>query len=194
MDKEHSWISGKPEHVALMRLLIQIRSNSIPVNKPCIRLGHTYHRASCVVIQAVFNTQCGYDLLAVTLAKWGTAETGCVAMALGVDKALSDTSSQMENTSYGRWKTRIPEFIHSGQTRPFNHRTVERTRPANVQEPKDSDKERSGSKKTVTMAPVSRYMPDKSLYIMRKPLISTQWQVPILKNSSAHEDSERVRI
>lgn len=115
-------------------------------------------------------------------------------MALGVDKALSDTSSQMENTSYGRWKTRIPEFIHSGQTRPFNHRTVERTRPANVQEPKDSDKERSGSKKTVTMAPVSRYMPDKSLYIMRKPLISTQWQVPILKNSSAHEDSERVRI
>lgn len=66
MDKEHSWISGKPEHVALMRLLIQIRSNSIRVNKPCIMLGHTYHRASCVVIQAVFNTQCGYDLLAVT--------------------------------------------------------------------------------------------------------------------------------
>ncbi|KAF4105759.1 centrosomal protein of 68 kDa [Onychostoma macrolepis] len=113
-------------------------------------------------------------------------------MALGVDKALSDTSSQMENTSYGRWKTRIPEFIHSGQTRPLSHRAVERTRPANVQDAKDSDKERSGSKKTVTMAPVSRYMPDKSLYIMRKPLISTQWQVPILKNSSTHEDSERI--
>ncbi|XP_016313461.1 centrosomal protein of 68 kDa [Sinocyclocheilus anshuiensis] len=98
----------------------------------------------------------------------------------------------MENTSYGRWKSRIPEFIRSGQTRPLSHRAVERTRPANVQEAKGSDKERSGSKKTVTMAPVSRYMPDKSLYIMRKPLISTQWQVPILKNSSTHEDSERI--
>uniref|UniRef100_A0A8C2KLG2 Centrosomal protein 68 n=1 Tax=Cyprinus carpio TaxID=7962 RepID=A0A8C2KLG2_CYPCA len=113
-------------------------------------------------------------------------------MALGVDKALSDTSSQMENTSYGRWKTRIPEVIRSGQTRPLSHRAVERTRPTNVQEAKDSYKERSGSKKTVTMAPVSRYMPDKSLYIMRKPLLSTQWQVPILKNSSTHEDSERL--
>ncbi|XP_042592057.1 centrosomal protein of 68 kDa [Cyprinus carpio] len=112
-------------------------------------------------------------------------------MALGVDKALSDTS-QMENTSYGRWKTRIPEVIRSGQTRPLSHRAVERTRPTNVQEAKDSYKERSGSKKTVTMAPVSRYMPDKSLYIMRKPLLSTQWQVPILKNSSTHEDSERI--
>uniref|UniRef100_A0A8C1KJN2 Centrosomal protein 68 n=1 Tax=Cyprinus carpio TaxID=7962 RepID=A0A8C1KJN2_CYPCA len=41
------------------------------------------------------------------------------------------------------------------------------------------------------MAPVSRYMTDKSLYIMRKPLISTQWQVPVLKNPSTHEDSDR---
>ncbi|XP_043111356.1 centrosomal protein of 68 kDa [Puntigrus tetrazona] len=112
-------------------------------------------------------------------------------MALGVDKALSDTS-EMENKSYGRWKTRIPEFNRRGQTRPLSHRAAERTRPANVLETKDSDKERSGSKKTVTMAPVSRCMPDKSLYIMRKPLISTQWQVPILKNSSTHEDSERI--
>lgn len=113
-------------------------------------------------------------------------------MALGVDKALSETSSQMENTSHGRWKTRIPEVIRSGQTRPLGLRAVERTRHTNVQEARDSYKERSGSKKTVTMAPVSRYMPDKSLYIMRKPLISTQWQVPILKNSSTHEDSERI--
>ncbi|KAL1263018.1 hypothetical protein QQF64_005757 [Cirrhinus molitorella] len=113
-------------------------------------------------------------------------------MALLVDKALSDTSSQMENKSYGRWKTRIPEFIRSGQTRPPSHRAVDRTRPANVQEAKDLDKERSGCKKTVTMAPVSRYMTDKSLYIMRKPLISTQWQAPILKNASSHEDSERI--
>ncbi|XP_073691138.1 centrosomal protein of 68 kDa [Garra rufa] len=113
-------------------------------------------------------------------------------MALQVDKALSDTSSQMENKSYGRWKTRIPEFIRSGQTRPPGHRAVDRTRPANVQEAKDSDKERSGCKKTVTMAPVSRYMTDKSLYVMRKPLISTQWQAPILKNASTHEDSERI--
>ncbi|RXN25435.1 centrosomal of 68 kDa-like protein [Labeo rohita] len=113
-------------------------------------------------------------------------------MALRVDKTLSDTSSQMENKSCGRWKTRIPEFIRSGQTRPLSHRAVDKTRPENVQEAKDSDKERSGCKKTVTMAPVSRYMTDKSLYIMRKPLISTQWQAPILKNSSTHEDSDRI--
>lgn len=115
-------------------------------------------------------------------------------MALGVDKALSDTSSQMENKSYGRWKTRIPEFIRSGHSKPLSQKATEKTRPTNVQGSKDSDKERSGCKKTVTMAPVSRYMTDRSLYTMRKPLISTQCQMPILKNSSTHEDSERVRI
>ncbi|XP_067277791.1 centrosomal protein of 68 kDa isoform X2 [Pseudorasbora parva] len=114
-------------------------------------------------------------------------------MALGVDKALSDTSSQMENKNYGRWKTRIPEFIHSGRSKPLSQRTIEKTRPANVQGAKDLDKERSGCKKTVTMAPVSRYMTERSLYTMRKPLISTQCQMPILKNSSsAHEDTERI--
>uniref|UniRef100_A0A8C1YYN9 Centrosomal protein 68 n=1 Tax=Cyprinus carpio TaxID=7962 RepID=A0A8C1YYN9_CYPCA len=113
-------------------------------------------------------------------------------MAPGVDKALSDIALQMEKKSYERWKTRIPEFIRRGHTRPLSHRAVARTRPANVQQAKDSDKERSDCKKTVTMAPVSRYMMDKSLYIMRKPLISTQWQVPILKNQSTHEDSDRI--
>lgn len=113
-------------------------------------------------------------------------------MALGVDKALSDTSSQMENKSYVRWKTRIPEVICSGHSKPFSQVAVERTRPANVQGAKDSDKERSGCKKTVTMAPVSRYMTERSLYTMRKPLLSTQCQTPILKNSSTHEDSERI--
>ncbi|XP_048060785.1 centrosomal protein of 68 kDa isoform X2 [Megalobrama amblycephala] len=113
-------------------------------------------------------------------------------MALGVDKALSDTSSQMENKSYVRWKTSIPEFIRSGHSKPLSQKATEKTRPTNVQGAKDSDKERSGCKKTVTMAPVSRYMTDRSLYTMRKPLISTQCQMPILKNSSTHEDSERI--
>lgn len=115
-------------------------------------------------------------------------------MALGVDKALSDTSSQMENKSYGRWKTRTPEFIHSGHSKPLSQRAIQRTRPTDVLGTKDSDTERSGCKKTVTMAPVSRYMTDRSLYTMRKPLISTECQIPILKNSSTHEDSEMVRI
>lgn len=113
-------------------------------------------------------------------------------MAFGVDKALSYTSSLMENKNYERWKSRIPEFIRSGHSGTLSCRTDERTRPAKVQETKDSDKERSGSKKTVTLAPVSRYMTDKSLYTMRKPLISTQYQMPILKNSLTHEDSERI--
>lgn len=111
-------------------------------------------------------------------------------MALGVDKALSDTSSQMENKSFGRWKSRIPEFIHSG------HRASPGSRPACVQKAKDPDKEQGAYKKTVTMAPVSRYMTDKSIYTMRKPLVfSAQCQtLPILKNTSTYEDSEKVRI
>lgn len=113
-------------------------------------------------------------------------------MAFGVDEALSDTYSLMENKSFERWKSRIPEFICSGHSGAFSRRSVERTRPAKVQETKDSEKERSGCKKTVTLAPVSRYMTDKSLYTMRKPLISTQYQMPILKNSSTHEDPEKI--
>lgn len=106
-------------------------------------------------------------------------------MALGVDKALSNTSSQMENKSFGRWKSRIPEFIRSG------HRANEGSGPACVQRIKDPDKEQGGNKKTVTMAPVSRYMTDKRIYTMRKPLIfSTQCQMPILKTSPT-QDSER---
>ncbi|XP_056616093.1 centrosomal protein of 68 kDa isoform X2 [Triplophysa dalaica] len=108
-------------------------------------------------------------------------------MALGVDKALSDTSSQMENTSFGRWKSRIPEFIRSGP------REREGSRHACVHKAKDPDKELGGYKKTVTMAPVSRYMTDKNIYTMRKPLVfSTQClKMPILKNSSTFEDSEK---
>lgn len=106
--------------------------------------------------------------------------------------ALSDTSSQMENRRYGRWRSRIPEFIHSGHSKPLFHRASDESRPACAQEVKDSDREQSGCKKTVTMAPVSRYMTDKSLYIMRKPLISaTQGQMPILKNSPTFDDSNK---
>ncbi|XP_065152856.1 centrosomal protein of 68 kDa [Paramisgurnus dabryanus] len=113
-------------------------------------------------------------------------------MGLGVDMALSDTSSPMENRRYGRWRSRIPEFIHSGHSKPLVHRASDESRPACAQEVKDSYREQSGCKKTVTMAPVSRYMTDKSLYIMRKPLISaTQSQMPILKNSPTFDDSNK---
>jgi len=164
----------------------------------CIMLDYTHHRASFCdhssLCFAVFKTQCGYDLLAVALDKWGTTKSGSGVMALGVDKALSDTSSQMESKSYGCWKTRTPEFFRRGHSKPLSQRVIERTRPANVLGTKDSDTERSGCKKTVTMAPVSRYMTDRSLYTMRKPLTSAQCQIPILKNSSTYEDSEMVRI
>ncbi|XP_051503558.1 centrosomal protein of 68 kDa [Myxocyprinus asiaticus] len=112
-------------------------------------------------------------------------------MALGVDKTFSDRSLQMENKNYGRWKTRIPELIHSDHSRSLSHRASQVSRPAHVQEVKDSEKEQSGCKKTVTMAPLSRYMTDRSLYTMRKPLISSQNQMPILKNPSMHVDSKR---
>ncbi|XP_052007366.1 centrosomal protein of 68 kDa-like isoform X2 [Xyrauchen texanus] len=112
-------------------------------------------------------------------------------MALGVDKTFSGRSLQMENKNYGRWKTRIPELIRSDHSRPLSHRASQVSRPAHGQEAKDSEKEQSGCKKTVTMAPLSRYMRDKSLYTMRKPLISSQKQMPILKNPSMHVDSKK---
>lgn len=84
-----------------------------------------------------------------------------------------------------RWKTRIPEFTHSGMA----------TRMSPTQNSRDTDKEREkgGTRKSVTMAPTSRYLTDRRQYVARKPLFSTEQQTSILKKSNTQEHPEMVR-
>ncbi|TRY88014.1 hypothetical protein DNTS_028267 [Danionella cerebrum] len=101
----------------------------------------------------------------------------------------------MENKGCGRWRSRHPEITCSSNSRYISQSVVERTRLPNVPEDTDFERNRTGTQKTVTLAPVSTYMMDKGLYTMRKPLTTSQCQIPILKNSSVIKDSEvRCRI
>ena len=113
-------------------------------------------------------------------------------MALGVDRAFLDTSSQMEHTSYGRWKSRIPGFIQSDHARSLTKETGDESRLSHGQDAKDSDRERTASKKTVTMAPTSRCMTSRRLYTARKPLVTAERHISILKNPLTPECSETV--
>ncbi|TSK22667.1 Centrosomal protein of 68 kDa [Bagarius yarrelli] len=101
----------------------------------------------------------------------------------------------MEQRNDGRHKSRIPAFIRSGYTR---HRlTKEASDTSQLRHGQDAKKfnqESGTSKKAVTMAPTSRYMTGRSLYMKRKPLISSKNQVSILKNPLTHEDSEEVQM
>ncbi|KAM9477414.1 centrosomal protein of 68 kDa [Clarias gariepinus] len=100
----------------------------------------------------------------------------------------------MEQRNYGSHKSRIPTFIRSGYTRHLTQEASDRSRSVLGQEAKDSAGEIGSSKKTVTMAPTSRFMTGKSLYTARKPLISTEHQISILKNPSTLEYLERVHM
>ncbi|XP_055758151.1 centrosomal protein of 68 kDa-like [Salvelinus fontinalis] len=107
-------------------------------------------------------------------------------MALGVDRAFPASISPMESKGCsGRWKTRIPEFIRTGTT--------------TTQHDKDGEKgtggrDRGGPRKSVTMAPTSRYMSDRRQYSMRKPLVTTtEQQTSILKKSYLQEHPEKER-
>lgn len=98
----------------------------------------------------------------------------------------------MEERNYGRRRSRIPAFIRSGYLRHLTQEASDRSRSLHGLDSKDFDRESSASKKIVTMAPTSRYMTSRSLYTARKPLISTEHQISILKNPLTHEYSKRV--
>ncbi|XP_076830780.1 centrosomal protein of 68 kDa [Brachyhypopomus gauderio] len=112
-------------------------------------------------------------------------------MALEVDGALSDTFSLMEHKDYGRWRRRIPESLHSGHTRPLT--PGDGLNPPHDQDVKDSDSDRSVIKKTVTMAPTSRYMTGRT-YCARKPMITAEHKISILKNPLTQECSETIHM
>ncbi|KAG7333947.1 hypothetical protein KOW79_002354 [Hemibagrus wyckioides] len=100
----------------------------------------------------------------------------------------------MEQRNYLRRKSRIPAFIRSGCTRHLTEDACDTSKSLHGQDAKDFNRESGASKKTVTMAPTSRYMTGRSLYMARKPLISTEHHSSILKNPLAHEYSERVQL
>ncbi|XP_014009489.2 centrosomal protein of 68 kDa isoform X2 [Salmo salar] len=107
-------------------------------------------------------------------------------MALGVDRAFPASISPMESKGCsGRWKTRIPEFIRTGTTTTQHDKDGERGTGA---------MDRGGPRKSVTMAPTSRYMSDRRQYSMRKPLVTTtEQQTSILKKSYLQKHPEKER-
>ncbi|XP_029608824.1 centrosomal protein of 68 kDa [Salmo trutta] len=107
-------------------------------------------------------------------------------MALGVDRAFPASISPMESKGCsGRWKTRIPEFIRTGTTTTQHDKDGERG---------TGGRDRGGPRKSVTMAPTSRYMSDRRQYSMRKPLVTTtEQQTSILKKSYLQEHPEKER-
>ncbi|KAK3573372.1 hypothetical protein QTP86_024608 [Hemibagrus guttatus] len=100
----------------------------------------------------------------------------------------------MEQRNYGRRKSRIPAFIHSGYTRHLTEEACATSKSLHGRDVKDFNRESGASKKTVTMAPTSRYMTGRSSYMARKPLISTEHHISILKNPLTHEYSESVHL
>ncbi|KAK2852533.1 hypothetical protein Q7C36_007734 [Tachysurus vachellii] len=100
----------------------------------------------------------------------------------------------MEQRNYGTRKSRIPAFIRSDYTSHLKQETCDTSKSLRGQDAKDFNREGGASRKTVTMAPTSRYMTGRSLYMARKPLISTEHQISILKNPLTHEYSERGQL
>ncbi|KAG9344302.1 hypothetical protein JZ751_010971 [Albula glossodonta] len=104
-------------------------------------------------------------------------------MALRVDKSFPELLSHMEPKGCGRWKTRIPlstRSSHPGLPR-------EGAQPIQGLPAKGTEKDKNGQKKTVTMAPISRYLTGRNQYMVRKPLIATDSHVSILKKTPTQE-------
>ncbi|XP_029927065.1 centrosomal protein of 68 kDa [Myripristis murdjan] len=81
-----------------------------------------------------------------------------------------------------RWRTQIPQFIHT-RSPPQSTKDTER-------ESMEKERERGGPRKSVTMAPTSRYLTDRQ-YVMRKPLFSVEQQTSILKKTHPQEHPEK---
>ncbi|KAE8280272.1 Centrosomal protein of 68 kDa [Larimichthys crocea] len=76
-----------------------------------------------------------------------------------------------------RWKMHLPEFKHSRRL----HET-----PTT----KDSERDRGGTHKSVTLAPTSRYLTDRQ-YVTRKPLFSIEQHTSILKKTHPQRHTEQ---
>ncbi|KAJ8360300.1 hypothetical protein SKAU_G00168250 [Synaphobranchus kaupii] len=106
-------------------------------------------------------------------------------MALGVDRSFPELLSHMEPKSCSRWKTQIPVSTCG------SHTSISREGLAQGLPAKSPEKDKVGQKKTVTMAPRSRYLTGKSQYVVRKPLFATGGHISILKKPPLQEHSEQ---
>ncbi|XP_048862749.1 centrosomal protein of 68 kDa isoform X1 [Brienomyrus brachyistius] len=115
-------------------------------------------------------------------------------MALDVDGKLPDLTPHMELQAYGRQQRGIMGVIRDGATRPTSRPWAPRQGAITTRflPAKDRDQEKSSHKKTVTMAPRSRYLTSQSQYCVRKPLFVTECHVSILKKPGLPEQSEQV--
>ncbi|XP_019902932.2 centrosomal protein of 68 kDa isoform X2 [Esox lucius] len=103
-------------------------------------------------------------------------------MALGVDRAFTASVSPTESKgcSGRRWKTWTTACSLSG------------TGPRTPQHPEDED--RRSPRRSVTMAPTSRYMSDRRQYSVRKPLVATsEQQTSILKKSHQRDNPKKAQ-
>ncbi|KAJ8250142.1 hypothetical protein COCON_G00220640 [Conger conger] len=105
-------------------------------------------------------------------------------MALGADASFPELLSHMEPESCRTWTTRIP--VPACASRPGTSTGLAQDRPA-----KAPERDRIGQKKTVTMAPRSRYLTGKSPYVVRKPLFASCSHTSILKKPPLEEPSEQ---
>lgn len=139
-----------------------------------------------------------FDILGLQwrlLGWWCVVAPDRVSMALDVDGKLPDLTPHMELQAYGRQQRGIMEAICSGGTRPTSRPWAPRQRSTTTRflQTKDLGQEKSSCKKTVTMAPRSRYLTSQSQYCIRKPLFVTECHVSILKKPGLPEQSEQVR-
>ncbi|KAJ8014212.1 hypothetical protein DPEC_G00037900 [Dallia pectoralis] len=101
-------------------------------------------------------------------------------MALGVDRASPASVFLIESKGRGRWKNRTPACSLGG------------TGPRTTQDP--GDKDQCGPRKSVTMAPTTRYMSDRRQYSIRRPLVTAALQqTSILKKAYQENDPKKVK-
>ncbi|KAM3842347.1 centrosomal protein of 68 kDa [Diretmus argenteus] len=115
------------------------------------------------------------------------AKSATTSQLLQVDRTFTGTPPMEARGCYRKWKTQTPEFARTGPATGSgptqNTKDTERGRV-------ETEREAAGPRKSVTMAPTSRYFTDRR-YAVRKPLFSAEQQTSILKKSHAQERPEK---
>ncbi|KPP66600.1 centrosomal protein of 68 kDa-like [Scleropages formosus] len=109
-----------------------------------------------------------------------------------VDNSLLESTASVETWGYGRPKEGVLDSVDGGSTPVSEARprcALQRAESCPNVPPKEQEK--SGRKKTVTMAPRSRYLTRQGQYLTRKPLFASENRVSILKKPAQQEPSEQ---
>ncbi|KAL4641416.1 centrosomal protein of 68 kDa-like, partial [Arapaima gigas] len=117
---------------------------------------------------------------------------GSMPVALEADGMLADLTDLMETRGYGRPRRKTPDSVcrSSPVSKPLLQCLVQKVDSSPNLLAKDVEHENFGRKKTVTMAPRSRYLTQGGQYLTRKPLFASESQVSILKRPVQQEPLE----